>query len=64
MLHPYLGAINAVIESIAKIVAAGGNLGSIKLSFQGIFWEAKRYSRKMRETSCCITRNFKSYGSI
>lgn len=34
---PYLGGMHAVIESIAKIVAAGGNLGSLKLSFQEYF---------------------------
>ena len=38
---PYLGGINAVIESIAKIIAAGGNLGSLKLSFQEYFENLK-----------------------
>ena len=43
---PYLGAINAVIESIAKIIAAGGNLGSIKLSFQEYFEKLKNVPQK------------------
>ena len=31
---PYLGGMYAVIESISKIIAAGGNLETLKLSFQ------------------------------
>jgi phosphoribosylformylglycinamidine synthase len=31
---PYIGAINAVVESMSKLIAAGGNLETLKLTFQ------------------------------
>ena len=34
---PYHGAINAVVESVAKIVAMGGNYHTIRFSFQEFF---------------------------
>jgi len=38
---PYHGAMYAVIDSVAKIVATGGNPGEIKLSFQEYFERLK-----------------------
>ncbi len=34
---PYHGAVYAVLESVAKIVAAGGNFRKIRLTFQEYF---------------------------
>ncbi|MDR0903171.1 MAG: phosphoribosylformylglycinamidine synthase [Ruminococcus sp.] len=38
---PYLGAISAVIESAAKVIAAGGKLADIYLTFQEYFERTK-----------------------
>ncbi len=48
---PYHGAIYAVTESIAKIVAAGGDYSKIRFTFQGIFPSYDRRSTQM-ESAC------------
>jgi len=35
--NPFLGAMSAVVESVTKIIAMGGQLSSIRLSFQEYF---------------------------
>ena len=42
---PYHGAVYAVVESVAKIVAAGGDYKKIRLTFQEYF---RRMSQKIR----------------
>ncbi len=48
---PYHGAIYAVVESVAKVVAAGGNYENIKFTFQEYFekpgTDAKRWGKPL-----------------
>ena len=48
---PYHGAIYAVTDSVAKIVAAGGDFSKIRFTYQEYF----RRSRKMEPAICCTS---------
>ena len=57
---PYHGAAYAVTESVARIVAAGGDYKKIRFTFQEYFRQYDRKSKEMesafRSTSWCIFR--------
>ena len=51
---PYHGAVYAVIESIARIVAAGGDYSKIRFTFQEYFRQNDRRSETLEPAFCSL----------
>ena len=53
---PYHGAIYAVTDSVAKIVAAGGDYSKIRFTFPGIFQKNDRRPITLEPAICSTSR--------
>jgi phosphoribosylformylglycinamidine synthase len=61
---PYLGAMSAVIESAAKIVAAGGELSKIYLTFQEYFERTKNNPERWGKPLAALLGAYKAQTAL